>query len=205
MEQPIEGIDRVLMFRLKENADKENAKRLALQTTHTVKESAKVATTATKDGTIVAPGTLTTTIEIEALGSDTVVNDMLHYAAKQQKVVEVWEIDFSKPAGDNQYMAQYGYGYLSDWETPAKVGTDATIKTTLTLNGQLVKGKATVSAQDAATVNNFFRDTIQGSKDTAAIPDYVAGETSTGTVSGSTASGSQPAASSTASGSGSSH
>ena len=111
MEQPIEGIDRVLMFRLKENADKENAKRLALQTTHTVKESAKVATTATKDGTIVAPGTLTTTIEIEALGSDTVVNDMLHSAAKQQKVVEVWEIDFSKPAGENQYMAQYGYGY----------------------------------------------------------------------------------------------
>ena len=204
MEQPIEGIDRVLMFRLKENADKENAKRLALQTTHTVKESAKVATTATKDGTIVAPGTLTT-IEIEALGSDTVVNDMLHYAAKQQKVVEVWEIDFSKPAGNNQYMAQYGYGYLSSWETPAKVGTDATIKTTLTLNGQLVKGKATVSAQDAATVNNFFRDTLQGSKDTAAIPDYVAGETSTGTVSGSTSAGSHPAASSSALGSGSSH
>lgn len=204
MEQPIEGIERVLMFRLKENADKENAKRLALQTTHTIKESAKVATTATKDGTIVAPGTLTTTIEIEALGSDTVVNDMLHYAAKQQKVVEAWEIDFSKPAGNNQYMAQYGYGYLSDWETPAKVGTDATIKTTLTLNGQLVKGKATVSAQDAATVNNFFRDTVQGSKDTAAIPDYVAGETSTGTVSGSTGA-STPAASSSASGSDSSH
>lgn len=101
-------------------------------------------------------------------------------------------------------MAQYGYGYLSDWETPAKVGTDATIKTTLTLNGQLVKGKATVSAQDAATVNNFFRDTVQGSKDTAAIPDYVAGETSTGTVSGSTGA-STPAASSSASGSDSSH
>lgn len=202
MEQPIEGIDRVLMFRLLENKDKENASRLALQTTHTVKESAKVATTATKDGTIVAPGTLTTTIEIEALGSDTVVNDMLHYAAKQQKVVEVWEIDFSKPAGENQYMAQYGYGYLSNWETPAKVGTDATIKTTLTINGQLVKGKATVSAQDAATVNNFFRDTIKGSQETQAIPDYTAGETSTGTVSGSTASSSQPVAASTGSSTG---
>ena len=78
-------------------------------------------------------------------------------------------------------MAQYGYGYLSDWETPAKVGTDATIKTTLTINGQLVKGKATVSAQDAATVNNFFRDTIKGSQETQAIPDYTAGETTSST------------------------
>lgn len=179
METPIEGDKRVLMFRLLENKDKEDATRLALQTTHTVKETSKVATTATKDGTVVAPGTVTTTIEIEALGSDTLVNDMLHYAVKNKKEVEVWEIDFSKPTDDGKYMAQYGCGYLSSWETPAKVGTDATIKTTLTLNGVLVSGKATVSAQDAATVNNFFRDTVKGSKDTPAMPDYTPSSSAT--------------------------
>ena len=71
-----------------------------------------------------------------------------------------------------KYLSQYGSGFLSSWETPAKVGDNVTIKTTLTLNGQLVDGWATVSAEDAATVNNFFRDTVKGAADTAPLTEY---------------------------------
>ena len=180
METPIKGKDRVLMFRLVQDRTKLYATRLALQTTHTIKESSKTDTTATKDGSAASAGELETSIDIEALASDTLTNDMLHYAVKNQLEVEVWEIDFTKPVfgtdGEptGKYASQYGSGYLSDWETPAEVGSNATIKTTLTINGQLVKGNATVSKIDAATVNNFFRDTTPGAEEEAPLPDYKA-------------------------------
>ena len=180
MQVPIKGKDRVLMFRLARDRDKSNAARLALQVQHSIKESAKAETTATKDGTIAAPGELETTMEIEALASDSLTNDMLHYAVKNQLELEAWEIDFTKPVLDDdgketgKYVSQYGSGYLSEWETPAEVGNNATIKTTLTINGLLVKGPATVSKQDAATVHNFFRDTVAGAKEEDGMPEYEA-------------------------------
>lgn len=173
METPIKGKDRVLMFRLLQEKDKKNATRLALQTTHTIKESSKAETTATKDGSIASAGALETSIDIEALGSDTLVNDMLHYAVKNQLEIECWEIDFTKPGKKNDtFISQYGSGYLSDWETPAAVDGDATIKTTLTINGKLVKGEATVSKEDQKTVHNFFRDTLAGAPNVDPLPDY---------------------------------
>lgn len=174
MQTPLNGSDRVLMFRLVEDRNKTNAVKLALQTTHTIKESRKVESAETKDGNAATPGTLTTTIDIEALGSDTDVVSMLHYAQKYGKEVEVWEVNFKKPKTEEtgKYLSQYGSGFLSSWETPAKVGDNVTIKTTLTLNGQLVDGWATVSAEDAATVNNFFRDTVKGAADTAPLTEY---------------------------------
>ena len=174
MQTPLNGSDRVLMFRLVEDRNKTNAVKLALQTTHTIKESRKVESAETKDGNAATPGTLTTTIDIEALGSDTDVVSMLHYAQNYGKEVEVWEVNFKKPkTGETgKYLSQYGSGFLSSWETPAKVGDNVTIKTTLTLNGQLVDGWATVSAEDAATVNNFFRDTVKGAADTAPLTEY---------------------------------
>lgn len=165
METPIKGKDKVLMFRLLKDKDKANATRLALQTTHTIKESRKNDTTATKDGTIVANGALETTIDIEAIGSDDLANTFLHYAAKNGLEVEVWEIDFTKKNTDGKYLSQYGTGYLSDWETPAGVEDNTTIKTTLTVSGVLVAGYATVSALDELTVNNFYRDTVKGGEE----------------------------------------
>lgn len=171
METPIKGKDKILMFRLLKDKDKANATRLALQTTHTPKESSKTETTSTKDGAIASAGSLETSIDIEALASDTLSNELLHYAVKNQLEVEVWEIDFTKKVDDTHYVAQYGTGYLSDWETPADVDDNATIKTTLTINGRFVKGNATVSELDAITVRNFFRDTVKGAKEVAPIDE----------------------------------
>ncbi|WP_349535159.1 phage major tail protein, TP901-1 family [Leuconostoc citreum] len=181
METPIKGKDKILMFRLLKDKDHANATRLALQTTHTIKESSKTDTKATKDGTIASAGALETSIEIEALGSDTLTNDLLHYAVKNQLEVEAWEIDFTKKIDATHYASQYGTGFLSEWETPADVEDNATIKTTLTVNGKMVKGNATVSELDALTVHNFFRDTVKGAKEEAPIdesPKYDATTTS---------------------------
>lgn len=171
METPIKGKDQILMFRLLQDKDKTNATRLALQTSHTVKKSRKNDTTATKDGTIVANGTQETTIDIEAIASDDLTNDILAYAQNRGLELEVWVVDFSKKLPSGKYMSQYGVGYLSDWEVPAEVDDNTTIKTTLTVSGELVKGEATVSELDQITVKNFFRDTVKGAKNVAPLDE----------------------------------
>ncbi|MBS9335000.1 phage major tail protein, TP901-1 family [Fructobacillus sp. M1-13] len=175
MNTPKKGKDKVLMFRLFQDKNKADATRLGLQTTHSIKNSRKTDSTATKDGNIVSPGTLETTIDIEAIASDDLTNQVLAYAQKKGLEVEVWEIDFSQEPQNGKYVAQYGVGYLSDWEVPAEVDSNTTIKTTLTISGELVKGLATVSAVDVATVKNFFRDTVKNPTEVAPIdeaPDY---------------------------------
>lgn len=175
MNTPLKGKDKVLMFRLFQDKDKADATRLALQTTHSIKNSRKNDSTSTKDGNIVSVGALETSIDIEAIASDDLTNQVLAYAQKKGLAVEVWEIDFSQAPQNGKYVSQYGVGYLSDWEVPAEVDSNTTIKTTLTVSGELVKGLATVSAIDVATVKNFFRDTIKNPTEVAPIdeaPDY---------------------------------
>lgn len=185
MNTPLKGKDKVLMFRLFQDKDKASATRLALQTTHSIKNSRKNDSTPTKDGNIVSAGTLETTIDIEAIASDDLTNQVLAYAQKKGLEVEVWEIDFSQDPQNGKYVAQYGVGYLSDWEVPAEVDSNTTIKTTLTISGELVKGLATVSAVDVATVKNFFRDTVKNATEVAPIdeaPDYGSSSSSSATT-----------------------
>lgn len=172
MEEAIKGIDRFLMFRLFEEKAEKNATKLALQTTHTIKEEAKADSEATKDGSIATQGALETTVEFEAIATDTELNAMLHYAVKNQKKVEVWEIDMSKPPKDGKYYSQYGVGYLSSWETPADAEKNTTIKTTLTVENKLVVGYATLTSEQEATAKAFFRDTVEAPKDEEPAQEY---------------------------------
>lgn len=172
MEKILEGKNKVLMFRLVQDRAKKSAARLALQVKHSVKESSKTESIQTKDGTIAKAGEVTTTISIEALASDTLVNKMLRHAVRNQLEVEVWEIDFSKKQSDGKYLAEYGTGYLGSWEVPSDVKANTTIKTTMTINGQLVVGEATVTELDELTVKNFFRDTVVNAEEVAPLTDY---------------------------------
>lgn len=90
MQKALSGTRKVLMFKLAKDRDKKNATRLALETTHTIKEAGKVATTETKDGTVNNPGEITTTIDIEALASDSPTYRLLHYATKHSELVDCW-------------------------------------------------------------------------------------------------------------------
>lgn len=169
----IQGKDKVLMFRLYEEREKKNATLLALQTKHDKKETSKVDTLTTKDkGNIPVPSEVTTTIDIEAYASNSELNKMLRYSVRNQKPIEVWEIDFTRPAGEGKYYAEYGVGYLSGWETPADVKGASTIKTTLTVSGLLAPGNATVSPVDDLTVKNFFFDTTANSTQEKPLAEY---------------------------------
>ena len=167
--KPIQGKKKVLMFRLLKERPVAAAQRLALQIQHTIKEEPSVESTATKDGNVASSGGLESSIELEALASDTDTNRFMQYAVRENLELEVWEINFDKPQLDpdtgkevpGKFEAQYGTGVLDGWETPAEVEGSAQIKSNIVLNDKLVLGWATVSEQHELEAKSFFYDTVK--------------------------------------------
>lgn len=172
----VKGAKKVLMFRLASERATKDASKLALQVSHTIKYESKSESVMTKDGAVNSSGESTVSIEMEALQSDTETNDLLAYAAKKGLTIEVWEIDFTKPVSGSgetkKYEAQYGTGNLSGWETPAEAEGNASIKTTMNINGALVKGHATVTEQQELEAKLFFYDTVKNSQAVEPLPEY---------------------------------
>lgn len=164
MEKAKEGKSKVLLFRLAKERASKKAAMLALQVTHTIKKESKAESTATKDGNVTSSGRPEVSIEFEALLSDTEIVDMLEYAVDNAEQVEVWEVDIEKPieGKTNKYEAKYGTGVLEGWETPAEVGTNSSVKTTMKLNGnfEAMKNGATMDELQAETAKAFVYDTI---------------------------------------------
>lgn len=174
-EMVVKGTKKVLMFRLASERATKAAAKLALQISHTIKYENKTESTMTKDGSVNSSGESTVSIELEALQSDTDTNDLLEYAAINGLTLEVWEIDFTKKADDTKYESKYGTGNLSGWETPAEAEGNASIKTTMNINGKLVKGLATVTAEQELEAKLFFYDTVMDSKAEKPLPEYGGG------------------------------
>lgn len=163
--KPIAGKDKILMFRLVKERPYKSAAVLSLQTTHTLKMEAKSESTPTKDGIIVGAGEVEFSIELEALLSDTTVAKMLEYCVQTGSTLEVWEINLAKQLADNKFEARYGTGVLEGWELPAEVGKNATVKTTMKLNGQflLMPAGATLDRDNQDAVVNLVYDTVKAS------------------------------------------
>lgn len=165
MKTPILGKDKILMFR--RFADQATAAgRLALQVTHDVGESVELTTTQTKDGAIITPGGLETTISIEAISTRDPLNEMLREAMRKRELLEIWIIDFGaepevdETEGTSKYPAEYGQGYLNAWTVPDDVESHETISTEFNVNGELVKGMATVTAEQVDQVAYAFKDVV---------------------------------------------
>lgn len=169
----VKGAKKVLMFRLASERTTKAAAKLALQISHTIKYENKTESKMTKDGAVNSSGESTVSIELEALQSDTDTNELLEYAAINGQTLEVWEIDFTKKdEKTGKFKAKYGTGNLSGWETPAEAEGNASIKTTMNINGKLVNGLATVSSEQELEAKLFFYDTTLNSKAIEPLPEY---------------------------------
>ncbi|KRL40733.1 MAG: phage major tail protein, TP901-1 family [Liquorilactobacillus sp.] len=162
---PIYGKDKILMFRLYEQRATAGATKLALQTQHSWKYDSKSDSTETKDGTINSPATTSVTLDIEAVASLDDVNKFLEDAAKNSKLLEVWDINLADKQADGKYGAKYGQGYLQSWEVPAEVGKLTTIKTTMNIDQLPVDGTATVTADQQNEIQYAFADTTKVTAD----------------------------------------
>ncbi|MFR7764632.1 MAG: phage major tail protein, TP901-1 family [Anaerococcus obesiensis] len=158
MIKAIYGKDKILMFRLLENATKEKATKLALQTEHTLSYENNVDTTQTKDGAITSNGGIEVSLEINAIASHDEVNEMLKKSVIEQKVLECWEIDLAGEAQEGKYPAKYMQGKLESWEMPANVEDLAEISTTMKIDGIPQDGFATISKDQEKAILYAFRD-----------------------------------------------
>jgi hypothetical protein len=93
------------------------------------------------------------------------VNKFLEDAAKNSKLLEVWDINLADKQADGKYGAKYGQGYLQSWEVPAEVGKLTTIKTTMNIDQLPVDGTATVTADQQNEIQYAFADTTKVTAD----------------------------------------
>ncbi len=160
LKTPIQGKDKILMFRLLSKST-ESAARLALQTSHEIGKTRETTTTQTKDGAIVTTGGLETVISIEAISTRDEVNEMLESAVDNGETLEVWEIDLKgKPDAEGKLPALYGQGYLNSWTTPDDVEEHETISTEMNISGKLVPGYVTLTPEQEEEIAYAFKDII---------------------------------------------
>lgn len=166
MEKAIHGKNVKLMFRLLKERAFKSAGLLALEMSHTYNRETNVDTQATKDGSVASGGSIESNIEMEFLKTNTEIFNMLEYAYENGEEIEVWRIFFDQPVEgeDRKYAAQYGTGILGNFPDAAEAESNSSVSTTLNLNGLLVRGEATVDAENDELAKAFFYDTIKNAE-----------------------------------------
>lgn len=152
------GKDKILAFRLLEEAETVTGIKLALQVEHTLRYERSTTSTPTKDGPIVSSGGLATTIDINAVSTKDELNKKLKQSVVEDKKLEIWEIDLSSKDAEGKYDALYMRGNLNSWETPAPVEDMVNITTTASIDGVPQEGKVTLTAEQEAEISYAFRD-----------------------------------------------
>lgn len=163
---PIHGKSRFLLFRLLKDAKTKAAAKLALQTEHEWSYERDVEQTKTKDGSIPSSGALEVKLDIKAIASYDEVNQMLEKAVTEDEILEVWEIDISKPNSDkSKYAAKYARGKLSSWTLPNNLDSNVEVSTSFVVEGRPVDGEATLTDEQKLLIKAAydFADTTIGS------------------------------------------
>lgn len=162
------GKNTVLLFRLLEEQGTQSAVKLAFQTEHELTESRDTDTTATKDGNIVTPSALETSLDctsILAKGDETA--DKLREALRDYKKIEIWEVDLStKGDGVNaeKYKAMYYQGYVSEWSKSPGAEDSIELSLTFTIEGVGQSGYVTLTPEQENVVKYVFKDVTPASE-----------------------------------------
>jgi TP901-1 family phage major tail protein len=149
MTEAAKGIDQILLYRILEEAGINPATKLAFQTEHETTESKDSESVPTKDGNIVVPGQLETEISgTSILAKGDAMVKKLRDAMRNDKIVEVWEIDKGSAV-----PGAFEVDTLTISGAPSTAG-----EITLTLNGVAEK-VVVLSTDTAAIVGDRIRNT----------------------------------------------
>lgn len=165
------GKKRKLMFRLKEERAFREAEFLALSLSHEWSGEATAETEETKDRSVSSSGGYQEKLSIEGLSSRpddreaTDVDKMLHYAIREGKVVEVWDIDFDQPhtSVKGKFFARMGEGLMTTRGETFGV-QNAQLKAEMTIDGKTSFGWATVSELNQEIIKQYYYDTVVDAK-----------------------------------------
>lgn len=153
-----QGIDKVLMIRPFSKAGEQAAARLALQIEHNLQYERSTEQTATKDGSVGSPGSLTVTMDIQAIISDDPLNNEIYETFINGGLLEFWEVDFTEKNETGQFKAKYMRGRLNSWAEPANVESLQELSTTANIDGLPQTGYVTVEDGVVEQASYAFRD-----------------------------------------------
>lgn len=156
------GKNTVLLFRLLKEQGTQSAVKLAFQTEHELTESRDTDTTATKDGNIVTPSALETSLDCTSiLAKDDETADKLRQALRDYEKIEIWEVDLSTKGTDadaEKYKAMYYQGYVSEWSKSPNAEDSIELSLTFTIEGAGQSGYVTLTPEQENVVKYVFKD-----------------------------------------------
>lgn len=158
--EPVEGKSIVYVYRTKAANGKSSPLAFVTQNERTSQKSAN--STSTKDGSVRTPGTDSTEITSTSLIAKT--DKYLGYlqdAYDNDELIEVWEIDTSKPDDKNsgKFESWYMRGYITEVKITSKSDDFAQIELTIGISGGKVKGLATLTQEQQEVAALVFVDT----------------------------------------------
>lgn len=160
--EAVSGKKIVYLYRILDDAAKENATALAFTTENERSKSKDSDSTATKDGPVLTPGEVEQEITATSLlaKGDTLV-DKLEDALDNNQIVEIWEANLEEPAdgGQNKFKGRYFQGYLTEVSISSSAEDYVEVSLTFGINGAGVKGDVTVSAEQQEIAAYVFTDT----------------------------------------------
>lgn len=161
--KPVQGKRLIYLFRRFADAATKTATVMAFATENERTKSKDADTTATKDGSIRTPGAAEQEITATAiLAQGDPMADEMEEAMDNDELIEVWEVNLDEPAegGNNKFKAKYFQGYLTEFSLASSAEEHAEWSTTIGINGNGVKGEATVSVEQQEVANYVFKDTV---------------------------------------------
>lgn len=159
--EAVQGKRIIYLFRVLKNAATKAATVMAFTTENERTKSKDAESTATKDGAIRTPGVTEQEITATAiLAKDDPMADEMEDAMDNDELMEIWEVNLDEPGStDGKFKAKYFQGYLTEFSLASSAEEHAEYSTTFGINGNGVKGEATVSAEQQEIASYVFKDT----------------------------------------------
>ena len=174
----IAGKDLILFFRARKNHQTDDGAKLRFATEHSINEEKTSNSTMTKDGNknSISDGENTADIssllerlEREATGDATVeVWKQLRRHFRAGDEMEVWEVD-ANSAINGEYDVQYMRGYFTSFAIAAPADGDATLESSLAINGNVIEETDTLTPAQIETLEatQYEYSSIQATADEA--------------------------------------
>lgn len=172
----VAGKDLILFFRRRKDHQTEDGAKLRFATEHSINEEKTSNSTMTKDGNknSISGGENTADIsslleraEREATGDATVeMWRELRRWFREEEEIEVWEVDAASEI-DGEYDTQYMRGYFTSFSISAPADGDATLESSLAINGQVIEGSDQLTPAQLETLQatQYEYESIQATAD----------------------------------------
>lgn len=163
----LQGIDTVAYIRPLKNQSTEAGELVPFRTSLDFDPKRDEKTTATSDGNVSKPGSLTTSLKWDMLNSISKVSDDIQNSLFDQDELEIWVVN-RKRVKDGKYFAYYMRGYVTENSNSNAVDDSSKNSVTFTIDGTPQRGWLTLPADAQAELDYVFRgiDKTSGDSDT---------------------------------------